>query len=92
MITEKIAENLYILDTGMLGLERYGALYILKAPKVAIIETGFSHTAEKTLQALDELKIRPQDVAYILPTHVHLDHAGGQGISPKPAPTQSHRS
>jgi glyoxylase-like metal-dependent hydrolase (beta-lactamase superfamily II) len=78
-LAERVAENLYILDTGMLGLERYGALYILKAPKVAIIEAGFSHTAEKTLQALDELKIRPQDVAYILPTHVHLDHAGGTG-------------
>jgi len=79
MITERVAENLYILDTGMLGLERYGALYILKAQRPAIIETGFSHTLEKTLHALDELKIRPADVAYIMPTHVHLDHAGGTG-------------
>lgn len=79
MITEKVAENLYILDTEMLGMERYGALYILKALKPAIIETGFSHTLEKTLQALDELRIRREDVAYIIPTHVHLDHAGGTG-------------
>lgn len=79
MITEKVAENLYILDTGMLGLERYGALYIFKTPKPAIIETGFSHTLSKTLQALDELKIPPEEIAYIMPTHVHLDHAGGTG-------------
>lgn len=78
-LTQRVAENLYILDTGMLGLERYGALYILKAPKPAIIETGFSHTISKTLQALDELKIRPEEIAYIMPTHVHLDHAGGTG-------------
>ncbi len=78
-LTEKIAENIYILDTEMLGLPRYGALYILKTPRPAIIETGFSHTLGKTLQALDELKIRPADVAYIVPTHVHLDHAGGTG-------------
>ncbi len=78
-LTQRVAEDLYILDTGMLGLERYGALYILKAPKPAIIETGFSHTLSKTLQALNELKIRPEDVAYIMPTHVHLDHAGGTG-------------
>ena len=79
MITERVAENLYILDTEMLGLGRYGALYILKTPKPAIIETGFSHTVEKTLAALDELRIRREDVAYIMPTHVHLDHAGGTG-------------
>ncbi len=78
-LTERVANDLYILDTGMLGLERYGALYILNAPQPAIIETGFSHTFEKTMQALDELKIRPHDVAYIMPTHVHLDHAGGTG-------------
>lgn len=78
-LTERVAENLYILDTGMLGLERYGSLYILKAPQPAIIETGFSHTLEKTLQAIEELKIRPENVSYIMPTHVHLDHAGGTG-------------
>ena len=79
MITERVAENLYILDTEMLGLERYGALYILKTPKPTIIETGFSHTVKKTLAALEELRIRREDVAYIMPTHVHLDHAGGTG-------------
>ncbi|MDW8141494.1 MAG: MBL fold metallo-hydrolase [Candidatus Bipolaricaulota bacterium] len=79
MLTEKVAENIYILDTEMLGLPRYGSLYILKTPRPTIIETGFSHTLEKTLSALNELKIRPEDVAYIIPTHVHLDHAGGTG-------------
>lgn len=79
MLTQKVAENLYILDTGMFGLERYDGIYILKAPQVAIIETGLSHTLEKTLAALDELGIRREDVAYIMPTHVHLDHAGGTG-------------
>jgi glyoxylase-like metal-dependent hydrolase (beta-lactamase superfamily II) len=78
-LTERVAENLYILDTEMLGLPRYGSLYILKAPKPVIIETGFSHTLQKTLEALDELKIHPEEIAYIMPTHVHLDHAGGTG-------------
>lgn len=80
--TEPVAadRNLFILDTAMLGVPRYGALYILKAPKPAIIETGFSHTLEKTRAALDELKIRPEDVAYLCPTHVHMDHAGGCGF------------
>jgi len=73
-------QSLFLVDAGMLGLEGYGGLYILRAPRPAIIETGFSHTLEKTLAALDELGIRPEDVAYICPTHVHMDHAGGAGF------------
>jgi glyoxylase-like metal-dependent hydrolase (beta-lactamase superfamily II) len=71
--------NIFILDTEMFGLKGYGSLYIIRALKPAIIETGFSYTLEKTLTALEELKIAPEEVAYICPTHVHMDHAGGAG-------------
>jgi glyoxylase-like metal-dependent hydrolase (beta-lactamase superfamily II) len=71
--------DLYILDTEMLRLARYGSLYILRTPKPVIIETGFSHTLKKTLAALKELGIDPEEIAYIFPTHVHMDHAGGAG-------------
>lgn len=79
-------EDLYILDTEMLELTRYGALYILKNPKPAIIETGFSHTFQKTLATLKELGIHPEEVAYIFPTHVHMDHAGGAGYLAQACP------
>jgi len=78
--------NLFLVDAQMMGLESYGGLYILRAPKPALIETGFSHTLEKTLAALDELGIRPQEVAYICPTHVHMDHAGGVGFLAEACP------
>ena len=80
--TERVedAEGIYILDTEQFGLPKYGSLYILKAPRPAIIETGFSHTVPKVLSALAGLQIKPEEVAYIMPTHVHLDHAGGAGF------------
>jgi glyoxylase-like metal-dependent hydrolase (beta-lactamase superfamily II) len=71
--------DLYIVDTEMLKLARYGSLYILKSPKPVIIETGFSHTLKKTLAVLKELNINPEEIAHIFPTHVHMDHAGGAG-------------
>ncbi len=74
------AEGVYILDTEQFGLPKYGALFIVKAPRPAIVETGFSHTVPKVLSALAELQIKPEEVAYIMPTHVHLDHAGGAGF------------
>ena len=72
--------HLFVVDAEMIGMKGYGGLYILKAPKPAIVETGFSHTTPKALQALEELGISPNDVAYIAVTHVHMDHAGGAGF------------
>jgi glyoxylase-like metal-dependent hydrolase (beta-lactamase superfamily II) len=69
--------KLYLQDTKMIGLEKYGCLYFLKTPNPAIIETGFSTTAQQTLEGLRELGVRLEDIAYICPTHVHMDHAGG---------------
>ncbi len=72
--------NLFVVDAEMLGMKGYGGLYILRAPKPALVETGFSHTTPKVLKALEELGIAPDDVAYIAVTHVHMDHAGGAGF------------
>lgn len=79
-------ENLFVVDAQMMGQSRYGGLYILRAPKPTIIETAFSHTLERTLQALDDVGIAPEDVTYIAPTHVHMDHAGGAGYLAEACP------
>ena len=79
-------ENLFVVDADMMGQSRYGGLYILRAPKPAIVETAFSHTLDRTLQALDEVGVTPEDVAYIAPTHVHMDHAGGAGYLAEACP------
>jgi len=38
------------------------------------------------LEGLSELGIAPSDVRYLIPTHVHLDHAGGAGYLLKEMP------
>jgi len=53
-------------------------LYLLKGDRLALIDTGVSDSAETVLQpALAEVGLRLSDVALILNTHAHLDHAGG---------------
>ncbi|MFC7176867.1 MBL fold metallo-hydrolase [Halosegnis marinus] len=69
--------DVYYLDTGMYDAEAYGALYIVDAPEPAVIDTGMGTHVDNTVAALDTLGIDAP--TYIVPTHVHLDHAGGAG-------------
>ena len=44
---------------------------------IALIDTGFPHTAQ-TLQAqLKELNLKPSDITHLIITHAHFDHIGG---------------
>ena len=45
----------------------------------AVLETGTSHSADVLWQLLRARDISPEQVRYVIPTHVHLDHAGGAG-------------
>lgn len=43
----------------------------------AFIETNTAHALPRLLAALDAQGRSPEDVRYVIVTHVHLDHAGG---------------
>ncbi|XVH32569.1 MBL fold metallo-hydrolase [Haloferacaceae archaeon DSL9] len=73
------ATALYFLDTGMYDVDGYGSVYIVDAEKPAVVDTGIGTNREYLYDALAELDIGREDLAYILPTHIHLDHAGGAG-------------
>lgn len=78
--------DLYYVDTGMYDTEEYGAVYILDAERPALIDTGIGTRYENILDALSEIGIAREKLAYILPTHVHLDHAGGAGFLAEACP------
>ncbi len=55
--------------------------YLLEeAGECAVLETGTSHSVPALQRLLQERGIAVQQVRYIIPTHVHLDHAGGAGL------------
>lgn len=54
--------------------------YLLEhGDQVAIIETGINATVPRIETLLAQKNVRPEQVRYVIPTHVHLDHAGGVG-------------
>lgn len=56
------------------------AFYLLiEGGQAAFIDTGTSLSVPQALAALKRQGLTARDVAYVIPTHVHLDHAGGAG-------------
>ena len=77
--TQEIGNGITLIDSGYMqgGI---AAIYLMEhAGQCAIIETGTSHSVAIVLDVLESKNLKPEDVAYIIPTHVHLDHAGGAG-------------
>ena len=74
------AADLHYLDTGMYDVEKYGSVYLYDTPRPAVVDTGIGTDHELVFDALSEVGIGREDLELILPTHVHLDHAGGAGF------------
>ena len=73
----EVARGITAIDTFYGGRERYTAAYLLEAGEPAIVETGPATSFEPVVAGLERLGIGPADLAHIVVTHIHLDHAGG---------------
>ncbi|MCM3707454.1 MULTISPECIES: MBL fold metallo-hydrolase [Cytobacillus] len=76
---EKLAENLYLIDDYDLSLEKRTGTYVLTEKRLTLIETSASPSIPYILEGLNQLHFTPEEVDYIILTHIHLDHAGGTG-------------
>ncbi len=56
------------------------ACYLLRQEDEAVlIDTGTNHSVPAVLELLQQQGLKPEQIKYVMPTHVHLDHAGGVG-------------
>jgi glyoxylase-like metal-dependent hydrolase (beta-lactamase superfamily II) len=52
---------------------------MLEKNKGTIIETNTNYSVPYILEEIKNSHLKPEDIEYIIITHVHLDHAGGAG-------------
>jgi glyoxylase-like metal-dependent hydrolase (beta-lactamase superfamily II) len=78
-VTFEVADGITAIDTFMGGRERYTAGYLLEAEATTLVETGPGTSVEPVTRALTHLGVGPDDLANVIVTHIHLDHAGGVG-------------
>jgi len=86
MYATKVSNRVYVLDTFALGQAGTVSAYIIKGPKPTLVDCGYASSHENVLAGLAEVGVMPTDVRYIVPTHVHLDHAGAAGLLLKDMP------
>ena len=71
--------EVYEIDTRMAGHEGITAGYLIRAERPCLVETGTAPSAPVVQAALTRLGVGPADLATVVVTHIHLDHAGGVG-------------
>lgn len=74
-----LAPDTFLVDLREGGTAERTAGYLIRAPRPALIETGGKSGVEAWLQALEQHGVPRDEVAYIVVTHIHLDHAAGAG-------------
>jgi glyoxylase-like metal-dependent hydrolase (beta-lactamase superfamily II) len=67
------------VDTQMAGRSRLTSAYLLESSEPTLVETGPTTSNEAVTAGLRSLDLQPADLAHIVVTHIHLDHAGGVG-------------
>jgi glyoxylase-like metal-dependent hydrolase (beta-lactamase superfamily II) len=78
-VTFEVQPGITAIDTFYGGRERYTAAYLLAAERPTLVETGPTTSVEPVVAGLERLGVGAEDLANIVVTHIHLDHAGGVG-------------
>ena len=79
MVTVDGAPDVRVVDLWDRGRPRQTSGYLIGAPRPAVVDAGPARSIQIWLETFRDLGIAPADVAYIVLTHIHLDHAGGTG-------------
>ena len=71
--------GIHTIDTGFLRPRFDAAYLIVENGRGAFVDCGANSALPRLLQALHGAGLAPEQVDWLILTHVHLDHAGGAG-------------
>jgi glyoxylase-like metal-dependent hydrolase (beta-lactamase superfamily II) len=81
-LISEVAERIYEIKPEGKEHESFPlcTVYLVIDDKTALVETGFSVQIPDILEAVGKLGYDINKLSYIIPTHVHPDHAGAAGL------------
>ncbi len=75
-----LGNRIHLIDGMDLGMPQKTGAYVIQEEKITLVEACSSPSVPHILNGLKALNISPEQIQYIIITHVHLDHAGGAGL------------
>ena len=84
MNIEEVAEKTYRLEVLIPKVDSIFTAYFIREAKGVVIEPGPTLTIPSIQEAMKQLGMK--EPAYIIPTHIHIDHAGAIGSLPSFSP------
>ena len=78
-VLDALPDGITGIDTHMGGASEITAGFLLAGERPALIETGPAKVAGAIADGVAGAGLDPADLAWIVVTHIHLDHAGGVG-------------
>jgi len=76
---QDLGGGVHAIDTAFVRDEFDAAYLVVRNGRAAFVDTGTNFALPRLLGALDALGLARDAVDWVIPTHVHLDHAGGVG-------------
>jgi len=77
---QPLGHGIHAIDTGFHRPLFDAAYLIVERGRAAFVDAGTNHSVPRLLAALAAAGLDVDAVDYVIPTHVHLDHAGGVGL------------
>ncbi len=77
---QDLGYGIHLIDTHYQRPGLAACYLVQQGDQAALIDTGTAHSVAAILELLERLGLTPGQVRYVMPTHVHLDHAGASGI------------
>ena len=77
---QTLAHGVHVIDTGFHRPLFDASYLIVEKGRAAFVDTGTNFAVPRLLAALEDLGLGLDAVDFVIPTHVHLDHAGGAGL------------
>ena len=72
-------DGISAIDAELLRVNATSIHLIVENGRAAIVDTATNNAVPLVLDALERKGLAPEDVDYVVLTHIHLDHAGGAG-------------
>jgi glyoxylase-like metal-dependent hydrolase (beta-lactamase superfamily II) len=77
--TERLPDGLLAIDTRTAGMSSVTAGFLIEGPRPTLVECGPALSIGNVLETLAALGLEAGDLAHLVLSHIHLDHAGGAG-------------